>query len=142
MHESSHPDCSTPDLSLRKAHTGIQICQAQQVRELRLIMLGTYNRAGPEPQLHAHTLHSACWDYLKTSIYRLAFQLTYRCPDSLIDRRNKSNKRGLELQKIQGNQDADAIHVKRIWGNLGKSCKEIFLFPQSSPLTSCFQLLL
>lgn len=43
---------------------------------------------------------------------------------------------------MQGNKDTDLTDVKRIWGNLGKSCNEISLFPQSSPLTSCFQLLL
>lgn len=41
VHESSHPDCYMPDLSPHKAHSGIQICQAQQVRKLRLTMLGT-----------------------------------------------------------------------------------------------------
>lgn len=45
MYESPHSDCSMPDLSPHKAHTGIQICQAQQVRKLRFIMLGTYNQA-------------------------------------------------------------------------------------------------
>lgn len=52
VHESSHPGCSMPDLLPHKAHTGIQICQAQQVRKLRLTVSGTYNQAVQE-LLHA-----------------------------------------------------------------------------------------
>lgn len=41
------------------------------------------------------------------------------------------NPRGLELQRIQGNQNVDNIHTKSSWGNLVNSCSDTVLFPQS-----------
>lgn len=39
--------------------------------------------------------------------------------------------RGLELQRIQRNQDVDKIHTTSSWGNLVNSCSDTLLFPQS-----------
>lgn len=116
-----------PDLSPHKAYTGIQICQAQQIRGLTLCRAHKIGqgRSCPVP------LHSTCWDYLKATISTLALQHSYWYPSSLIDRWNRGIQGFSKLQRTQGNQDMDKIHTKSSWGNQVYSCSDTLLFPQS-----------
>lgn len=139
VHESSHPDCYMPDLSPHKAHSGIQICQAQQVRKLRLTMLGTYSQAVQE-LLYAQYFMFNFLGLSQNFYFYIGFPAVTGVQTAL-----KTDK----MEQSKGSKAAENAResgygfdwCERIWGNLGKSCNEIFLFPQSSPLRSCFQLL-
>jgi len=118
VHESSHSDCSMPDLSSHKAHTGIQICQA---RKLRLITLGRYHQAGQE-LLRAQYLIFNLLGLPQHFYFYTGFPAHLLVPRQPYRQKKYRYPRGLELQKIQGSQDVDEIHVERIWGNLDESC--------------------
>lgn len=59
VHESPRAHCSMPDPSPHNTLSGIQICQAQQVRKLNLTVFGTYNQAGQEPLCAQYLMF--CW---------------------------------------------------------------------------------
>lgn len=107
VHESSHPHCSMPDLSPHKAHKGIQICQAQQVRGLRLCCAHKSDRAGAAQYLIFNLLGLS-----QSYHFYVGFPTLLLVPLQPCRQTKQRNARGLELQRIQGNQDVDNIHIK------------------------------
>lgn len=82
-------------------------------------MLGTYNQAGQE-LLRAQYLIFNPMGLSQNFCFYIGFPAQLLVPRQPYKQKKYRNPRGLVLHKIPGNQNVDATHVKRIWGNLGK----------------------
>lgn len=88
---------------------------------MRFIILGTYHNKAEQELFHAQYLIFNL-GLSQNFYFHTGFPAQLLVPSEPYRQKKWRNPRGLEPHKIQGNQDVDAIHVKK---DLGKPREEL-----------------
>lgn len=136
LHDSSHPGCSMPCSTHPTKHTLGSNMPGTAGQEADLSCWVHTIRQGKRCFV-PRTLYSTCCICLQTS-----FHFGFPAPVIGALTASQRNPGGLELLDIQRTGNVGTGNVTRIAESLGKTCKEVFLFAQGRPPSSCFQLLL